>query len=103
MLPEGVSVFVFGSALQQGGSPKDLDVLFVYDALTIPPQRIYEIVELVRSALSRIQPLPVHPLVLSRSEEAAERFLARNKSLPLDAWLTGRVGSTADSNLWIQF
>jgi hypothetical protein len=87
LLPNGLSAYVFGSALKEALSAQDLDVLFLYDTGIIRPERVYDAVAIVRTTLSQIQPLPVHPLVLSLSEETEEMFRMRHNCLPLDVWL----------------
>lgn len=89
-LPDGLRAFVFGSVLRTDCDANDLDVLFVYDTDLIPPQHVYQVVAKIRAALSSIQPLPIHPLVLSDSEETAEEFLFHRETLSLAEWLALR-------------
>lgn len=89
-LPDGLQAFVFGSALRTECGANDLDVLFVYDTDLIPAQHVYEVVRTIRAVLSGIQPLPIHPLVLSNSEETAEGFLLCHETRSLREWLALR-------------
>ena len=86
-LTEGISAFVFGSAVRDRRSARDLDVLFVYDPTRIAPAMIYGVLGPTISQLSELSGLPVHPVVLTIAEEHADAFLNRSRAIPLIGWL----------------
>lgn len=86
-VPDGVKCYVFGSILTDVYRANDIDVLFVYDASKVEPSRIYQVLSPLRSALERCAGRPVHPVVLSTSEAAADGFRERVESVSLRDWL----------------
>ena len=87
-LPDGISAFVFGSALRPEHSAQDLDVLFVYDPERIHPRAIYRALKLPIAQLSEVSGLSVHPAVLTIAEEQGDGFRARTAGcVPVEEWL----------------
>ena len=91
-VPDGVDVFVFGSALIDLASANDLDALFLYDEQKITASAIYAVIAPVRVILARRVGRPIHPVVLSLSEDWNEGFRRRFQSLPLADWLADFEG-----------
>lgn len=73
-LPEGVRVFVFGSAIEEN-KDSDVDLLIVYETDSIQPETIVRLLQLpirrLQGCLGRI----VHPVILSVDEESEVGFI----------------------------
>lgn len=89
-VPEGVEPYVFGSILTDLSSASDIDVVFVYDPGRIDPSNIYSVLAPLRLALAEHFGRPVHPVVLSKMEEASDCFRKRVESVPLREWIDAR-------------
>lgn len=73
-LPEGVDVYLFGSA-RDHGQPNDIDMLFIYDSTVVPCDNAYHVfLPLVRAVQNKLG-IPVHAVVLSAEEARNTRFI----------------------------
>ena len=73
-LPDGASVYLFGSACYRD-RPHDVDMLFVYNTSLLPPATAYTAFKpLVRLIESEVA-IPVHPIVLSEHEARKTGFI----------------------------
>ena len=79
-LPDVKSVYVFGSVLDSGKTPNDIDILIIYFEYTNATQM--EIENFVKKLEAEIN-LPIDITALSCEEEREVHFLNRIKSLQL--------------------
>ena len=70
-------VYLFGSSLQTGAAPGDIDLLLVYEA---PLPEILEALPSIESTLQKTFQLPIDLTVLSRDELQQTNFLRRIQS-----------------------
>lgn len=73
-LPDGVDVFVFGSACYRI-HPNDIDMLFIYDANLLPPQSAYSAIRPLIVDIQNKVSLSVHSVILTRREASDSRFV----------------------------
>jgi predicted nucleotidyltransferase len=82
-LPEGSSVYVFGSALSSA-QPKDIDILVVYDPMVCSPSRAYAYHEQFLNQLAEMIELPIDITLLSKTEADETRFVESESCVPLE-------------------
>lgn len=75
-LPDGSRVFLFGSACYRS-HPRDIDILYIYDANSVPPRDAYARFRPVSNEITRSVGVNVHATVLSTTEVQESRFLER--------------------------
>ncbi len=73
-LPNGVQVFIFGSACYCT-HPNDIDILFVYDSSSLPPQSAYAALRPIMTEVEKVVGIPVHSVVLSQDEARMSGFM----------------------------
>ncbi|MGD1001489.1 MAG: nucleotidyltransferase domain-containing protein [Candidatus Brocadiia bacterium] len=71
---DGVQVFLFGSS-RYLNDPSDIDLLFVYDKQKLQPEQAYMRVRPIVKAVSKKTGVPVHPVILTKEEERATKFI----------------------------
>ncbi len=81
-LPDGVQVFLFGSACYRE-NPNDIDMLFVYDAGVIPARSAYATLQPLMLEIQKIADVPVRPVVLSDHEARASGFIEDVEAIEL--------------------
>lgn len=73
-LPDGVQVFLFGSACYRE-QPNDIDMLFVYDSHVIPARSAYAVLQPLMADIRDTADVPVRPVILSDNEARASHFI----------------------------
>lgn len=81
-LPDGVQVFLFGSACYHE-HPNDIDLLFVYDASCLPPRSAYAALRPLMTEIENIVAVPVRSVVLSDNEAHESRFIEEVEPIEL--------------------
>jgi predicted nucleotidyltransferase len=72
--PDSVRFYLFGSVID-GSMGSDIDLLCVYDADSLPPDQAYaKLMPLFKNLSGRFG-LPVHPVLLTNTEETQVRFI----------------------------
>jgi predicted nucleotidyltransferase len=91
-VPKGVRLYLFGSVIQ-GSIDSDIDLLCVYEARILRPAHAYsQLRPLIDDLKARIG-LPVHPVVLTTTEEREVRFIESEGCV----FVTARQADTAQS------
>lgn len=73
-LPDGVQVFLFGSACYRN-NPNDIDMLFVYDSSLIPPKSAYPAFRPIITEIEKMVGISVRSVVLSQDEARETGFI----------------------------
>ena len=94
--PRGTRVYVFGSAAHWSQSPRDLDLLVVYEEAIVGSAAIYPVMREFFLSLSAVVGLRVHPTVLTVSEAESEDFVRRYQCIDFETWLA-RFGEQPDN------
>jgi hypothetical protein len=81
-LPEGVRVFLFGSACYRE-CPNDIDLLFVYDASCLSPRSAYAALRPLMTEIENVVAVPVRSVVLSDNEARESRFIEEVEPIEL--------------------
>lgn len=81
-LPSGTRFYLFGSVVD-GSIGSDIDLLCVYDAEEIPPENAYAKLKPLFDDLHDRFGSPVHPVILTNSEEAQVRFIESEECVPV--------------------
>ena len=81
-LPDGVQVFLFGSACYRE-HPNDIDLLFVYDANVLPARSAYAALKPLMLEIESIVSVPVRSVVLSDDEAGSSRFIEQVEPIEL--------------------
>jgi|SRR5579864_7612613 len=79
-LPRGSEAYVFGSSLHSA-SPRDLDILIVYDTKFCAPRDAYAAHEDFIVALRQVSKLDIDLTLLTREEEQGSRFFEKTGAL----------------------
>ena len=85
-VPEGSSVYVFGSALVSA-EPADVDVLIVYDHKKCPPAMAFDMHQQVCADIEEAFGLPVHLTLLTCDEARSSRIFERVAPVPFSSAL----------------
>jgi hypothetical protein len=83
--PAGTSIYIFGSALHSE-TPRDLDVLVVYDPAQISPAAVYERMQPTFLELQARTGLSVHPTLLTMTEMFETRFSEQSGCIEVASW-----------------
>jgi hypothetical protein len=83
-LPDGVEVLLFGSVCYRA-KPKDVDILFIYDATSLRPEAAYARLRPFIDAVTNDVGIRVHSTILSREEAQASRFVELVEPVALEA------------------
>jgi predicted nucleotidyltransferase len=81
-LPNGVRFYLFGSVVD-GSLGSDIDLLCVYDAEALPPEKAYTDLKPLFDHLHDRFGSPVHPVLLTNSEEAQVNFIESEECVPV--------------------
>ena len=73
-VPEGIQVFLFGSACYRV-QPSDIDMLIVYDADIISAESAYAKMQPLLAEIRAITVIPVRPVILSDQEARDSHFI----------------------------
>ena len=82
-LPKSSVPYVFGSFLSSS-SPRDIDILIVYDPAICNPAQAYDLHLEFADNLERAVGLPVHLTLLAMEEERGCGFIADARAVPLE-------------------
>lgn len=85
--PDGVAIYVFGSAIDRLAEARDIDVLFLYDRNVISAVSVYFHVDAFTTHWESIFTRPMHPAVLNKEEASEQAFLRRFCCVPFAEWL----------------
>ena len=81
-LPDGVTVFLFGSACYRD-CPNDIDMLFVYEAASLPPQSAYSALQPLMAEIENAVGVPVRSVVLTEEEARESGFVSEVEAIEL--------------------
>ena len=81
--PKGVRFYLFGSVVD-GSIGSDIDLLCVYDAAELPPENVYAELRPLFNDLHALFGSPVHPVLLTNTEEAQVHFIESEECIPVD-------------------
>ena len=81
--PDGVRFYLFGSVVD-GSIGSDVDLLCVYDATELSPENVYGKLQPLLDDLQTRFGSPVHPVVLTNTEEAQVNFIESEECIPAD-------------------
>ena len=81
-LPEGSSVYLFGSAAH-GRRYNDVDLLILYDPASCPPRLAHGAHRAFVAHVAGLFDVPVHLSLLTYAEERGAEFIARVRAIPL--------------------
>ena len=81
-LPSGVRIYLFGSACYRE-RPNDIDLLYVYDATTVPTDTAYSRFQPLSRQIEDVVGIRVHPTVLSTKEAMESLFIERIEHIEL--------------------
>src|ERR1035437_4586116 len=82
-LPKSSRAYVFGSFLKSP-SPRDLDLLIVYDRLFCHPSKAYEMHQDFVDKLRKIVQVEVDLTLLTQEEARGSRFLQDTAAVPFE-------------------
>ena len=81
-IPNVVRFYLFGSVVH-GSIGSDIDLLCVYDAGELPPENAYAHLQPLFDDLRDRFGTPVHPVLLTNSEEAQVQFIESEECIPI--------------------
>lgn len=81
-LPEGSTVYLFGSAAR-GKRYNDVDLLILYDPALCPPSLAHKAHRAFVDGVAELLDAPVHLSLLTYAEERGAAFIARVRAVPL--------------------
>lgn len=70
-----IRAFVFGSAIRANETPNDIDILIVYDDITLPQK--------VRNILEGTEYIPIHLIFLTPQEETETNFIKKQNCISI--------------------
>jgi predicted nucleotidyltransferase len=82
-LPAGSKAYVFGSFLRSN-SPRDLDILIVYDQDICPPPQAYQKHQMFLSCLGEHLAIPIDVTLLTKEEVLSSRFIEDTGAICLE-------------------
>ena len=83
LLPKGSSAFVFGSCLSRS-TPRDLDLLIVYDASICRAKEAYRAHASFVASLQEMVGIPIDVILLTIVEEAHSSFVECSHAVPIE-------------------